>query len=141
MGLMDQISSLLGGGGAQPAAAGSNGVAQILMAMLTNPQTGGLPGLLTKFQQAGYGQAANSWVASGANQPVPPNAIEQVLGSDMLQKLAAAAGVQPQVLSQQLAEHLPATVDHLTPQGQVPQGDIKSELLAMGLKYLQTRMA
>jgi uncharacterized protein YidB (DUF937 family) len=147
MSLFEQIAGALLSSGqtATPppgTATGTGGIAQVIMALIASPQVGGLPGLMAKFQQAGLGQVASSWVSTGPNQPISPNAMQQVLGPDMLQKIAAMTGLQPQQAAQQIAEHLPATVDHLTPQGQIPQGnDISGQLMAMGMKYLQSRMA
>src|SRR5215831_2753042 len=40
----------------------------------------GLGGLLKKLEQGGLGNAANSWVGSGQNQPVSPGQLGSALG-------------------------------------------------------------
>lgn len=41
--------------------------------------SGGLGDLLKQFQQNGHGDVAKSWVGSGPNQQISPNALSQVL--------------------------------------------------------------
>lgn len=38
-------------------------------------QNGGLQGILGKFQQAGYGAQADSWVSTGQNLPTSADAL------------------------------------------------------------------
>src|ERR1700758_4281120 len=72
-----------GGGAQQPAGAapqaGSNEGAGGLLA--------GLGGLLNRLQQGGLGNATDSWVGSGQNQPVPPNKLGSALGPDVIKSL------------------------------------------------------
>lgn len=84
---------------------------------------GGLGELVEKFQRAGYGQQARSWVGTGANLPIPSEAISRVLGGDVLSKIAAQAGLSEQEASAGLTEVLPQVVDRLTPKGEVPDVD------------------
>ncbi|WP_448954471.1 YidB family protein [Labrys neptuniae] len=86
---------------------------------------GGLGGLLDKFQQAGHGDVINSWIGSGQNQQIQPGQLGQVLGQDTLNNLAQKAGVNPNDLLGQLAQHLPEIINKLTPNGRLPtQGEI-----------------
>src|SRR6185436_8606112 len=39
--------------------------------------SGGLGGLLDQFRRAGFGDQSNSWVSTGQNAPLPPDAMEQ----------------------------------------------------------------
>ena len=71
-------------------------LAPILMSMLANNSSqGGLGGLLDKFTHAGAGDAAGSWVGSGANQPVSPDQVTQALGPDVISQIAAQLGISP----------------------------------------------
>ena len=73
------------------------GLHEHLTAMLNDPRTGGITGLVQKFKAGGLGGIIASWIGTGANQPVTPQQIQSVLGADHLQ-----------------------LVDRLTPNGQVP---------------------
>jgi uncharacterized protein YidB (DUF937 family) len=80
----------------------------------------GLGGLLSKLQQGGLGNAADSWVGSGQNQPVPPNKLGSALGPDVIKSLAERSGLSEDELTQQLSQALPGLVDRLTPNGRLP---------------------
>lgn len=90
-----------------------------IVALLMN-QSGGLSGILSKLQQGGLGDAAASWVGTGANQPVSPDALGSALGPDLMGQIAQAFGGNTQQASGTLAQMLPGLIDQLTPQGQVP---------------------
>ena len=129
MGLLDSVIGALGsqasGGG------GSQGdLLNVIIGLLGQPGgganagLGGLGGLLQKFEQAGLGDVAKSWVGTGANQPVTPDQLGGVLGNDAVAGIARQLGIDPQDALGQLSHMLPQVVDKLTPQGQIPQGDI-----------------
>ena len=80
---------------------------------------GGLVDLLERFQTAGYGQAAQSWVSDEPNQPVEPGEVEQALDEDLLE-LERRTGLPRAEIVERLATGLPETVNQLTPQGRVP---------------------
>jgi uncharacterized protein YidB (DUF937 family) len=82
---------------------------------------GGLGGLLEQFTRKGYGSQANSWVGTGANEPLPPNAIDDIFGGDQLHQIAQHAGLGDDEARSGLSELLPDVVDHFTPDGQVPE--------------------
>ena len=81
---------------------------------------GGLGGLLDKLQKGGLGNAANSWIASGPNQPVSPGQLGSALGPDIIKTLAQRSGLSEEELTKQLSQALPGLVDKLTPQGRLP---------------------
>ena len=128
MGLLDSVlSGVLGGAGGQASA--SNPLIQLAGSLLSNNSAvGGLPGLVQQFEQAGLGNIVQSWIGSGQNLPVSAQQLTQVLGQGQLQQLAQAAGVDPNQVGGLLAQVLPHVVDHLTPNGQVPQGGIPAAL-------------
>lgn len=113
----------LGGGGAQAGAANSP-LASILGSLLANNgAAGGLGGLMDAFQRNGMGDVIGSWVGSGQNMPISPDALGKVLGPDVLGQLGAqAGGVSQGDLLSQLSQILPGVVDKMTPSGQAPQG-------------------
>jgi uncharacterized protein YidB (DUF937 family) len=88
---------------------------------------GGLGGLLEQLTQSGFGQQANSWVGTGANEPLPPQAWSKVLPPEQLSAIASRAGISEDEARHGLSQLVPEVVDHLTPQGQLPPAD---ELLA-----------
>ena len=105
-GLGNVLGSMLGGGSAAglPSSAG----------------LGGLGALLQGFQQAGLGDAVASWVGTGQNHAVSPSDISKVFGADGLSAIARHAGVAEDDAAGGLAALLPHVVDHLTPNGQLP---------------------
>jgi uncharacterized protein YidB (DUF937 family) len=82
--------------------------------------SGGLGELLKKFQQAGRGEAAQSWVGRGSNHPVAPEDLEAAIGADTLDQLAERTGIPRDRILAELKEHLPRTVDAMTPEGRLP---------------------
>jgi uncharacterized protein YidB (DUF937 family) len=82
---------------------------------------GGLPGLVSQFQQQGLGGVVQSWIGTGPNQPITADQLHTVLGSDTVQQMAARFGINPQDLLQKLSQVLPQAVDKMTPAGVVPQ--------------------
>jgi uncharacterized protein YidB (DUF937 family) len=82
--------------------------------------SGGLSDLLKQFQQNGQGEAANSWVGSGANKAISPNDLASALGSDKINSLIGQTGLSRDDLLQGLSQYLPQVVDAMTPQGRLP---------------------
>ncbi|HEV2097877.1 MAG TPA: YidB family protein [Stellaceae bacterium] len=132
MSLFDTIGSLLG-----KSEGSSTSVPEALLAALGS-QEGGLGGLVNQFQAAGLGDAISSWIGTGANQAVAPDTLHGILGSDLVQQIAAKTGLPVEQLLPQIAQHLPQLVDAMTPNGQVPAG---GSLLDAGLAFLKSRIA
>lgn len=80
---------------------------------------GGLGGLIDSFKKAGLGEKADSWVATGPNQPVSEPEVEKSVGSDALDALARETGLSREELLKRLAAVLPDLVDKMTPAGKV----------------------
>jgi uncharacterized protein YidB (DUF937 family) len=116
------------GGGADHA-----GMIDAAMGMINS--AGGVAGLAQKFQQSGMGDMIAAWIKTGPNPPITQQQVQQVLGSDQVQRLAQQAGISPQIASSVLASVLPTLVDKLTPNGQIPTGD--GSLLESGLNLLK----
>jgi uncharacterized protein YidB (DUF937 family) len=135
MGLFDSIL------GAVTGKTDSSGGATQLIGVLGGllAQSGGLQGLATKFSQSGQGNAFQSWVGVGENQPISGDQIRNVLGSDQIKALAAKMGVDPAQASNFLAEFLPKVVDKLTPTGKIdPAADHQQGLAALLPSLLQS---
>ena len=131
MGLLDNLAgSVLGRD-----AGASSGLAKSVMEMIGSGQGGGLNGLVQAFQQNGLGKLVESWIGTGQNLPVSPAQIQQTLGPKV-QELAQQHGMSTESVSQALSQLLPGLVDHLTPNGQLPQG---GDALAQGLAALRSK--
>jgi uncharacterized protein YidB (DUF937 family) len=128
-GLGDILGQVLGGGAQRggTSAGGGGGLEDILGGMLGGGGggggMGGLGGLLEQMARAGYGDQARSWVGTGQNQPISPDALEQIFGHGGLAEIARQAGVSESDASRGLSELLPEVVDRVTPGGQVPDLD------------------
>jgi uncharacterized protein YidB (DUF937 family) len=82
--------------------------------------SGGLNDLLKQFQEAGHGDAANSWVGHGPNKQISSNDLAKALGSDQVETLMDHSGLSREDLLASLSEHLPELVNQLTPDGRLP---------------------
>ena len=82
--------------------------------------SGGLGELVDRFRQNGHGQAADSWVGSGPNQPIGQTQLEQAIGPDILNTLSQHTGLSREELMARLTRELPAAVDKFTPEGRLP---------------------
>jgi uncharacterized protein YidB (DUF937 family) len=122
----------MGGMGAQPSP-----LLQIALQLLQ--QNGGLEGMLGKFQQAGYGAQADSWVSTGQNMPISGDVLSQVLGKGSLGQIAQQLGMSHGEAAGGLASVLPQVIDRMTPHGQVP--DDHNDIVAQALEMLTRRTA
>ena len=82
--------------------------------------SGGLGDLLKQFQQQGLGDQADSWVSNGPNKQISPGDLGSALGADQIEALTSQSGLSRDDLLQGLSKFLPDVVNHLTPDGQLP---------------------
>jgi uncharacterized protein YidB (DUF937 family) len=82
--------------------------------------SGGLGDLLNQFQQKGLGDQASSWVSNGPNRQVAPGDLANALGADQIEAIASQSGLSRDELLQGLSRYLPDVVNHLTPDGRLP---------------------
>ena len=101
------------------------------MQILQDPQHGGLNGVLDKLNQAGFADEVKSWIGTGANLPISPDALQQALGSGRLEEMARQAGLPVDQLRAELAQHLPGIIDKLSPNGHLPDNAILQQGLSM----------
>lgn len=126
MGLLDSVIGALGqgsGGGNQAA------LLQAVIAMLAQGGQGGQGGggladIVSRLQQGGLGDVVGSWVGTGQNLPVSPDQLGGALGDDLLASLSQSTGMNGGDLLGPLSQMLPQLVDQLTPNGQLPQGQL-----------------
>jgi len=121
MGLLDEVikgvaGKFLGGGGQNP-------LMDIVLGLMTNPQTGGLQGLIQTFKENGLGDAVSSWISTGENQSVSGDQIQHALGSNLIQQIAEQLGSSKTEVSGSLSSLLPQIIDRLTPNGTLPDSD------------------
>lgn len=129
MSLLDNLESM-----AMGKVVGSNPEAAAVLQLIQN-HPGGMNGLVQAFHSNGLGEVVNSWVGTGPNQSVSSDQIQQVLGSSQVQAVAQKLGVSPQEASSTLSQLLPMVMNHLTPNGAVPE---QSNLLQMGESLLSS---
>ena len=108
-GLLGQLSSSLGG-------AGADGFL-----------SGGLSELLERFKQSGQAETAESWVGTGPNKPCAPSQIEQAIGPEVLETLSTQTGLSRDELLARLSRELPDAVDKYTPEGRLPTEATKTQ--------------
>ncbi len=116
----------LGGGGQNP-------LLDIALGLITNPQTGGLEGLVQNFKNKGFEDIISSWVSTGKNLPVSGDQIQNVMGKDQILQMAKQLGASKEEVSGGLASLLPEIIDKLTPKGTLPESDA----LLQGLSNLK----
>jgi uncharacterized protein YidB (DUF937 family) len=135
MGLFDSIAGQV----AQQAASALSGspstdnnqIMTLLTGLLNNPQIGGIGGLVSAFQKNGLGDVVASWISNNTNLPISAEQIQSVLGQGPLQDVASKMGLSSGDVASALSERLPGLVDQLTPNGQLPSGDLMAQGLGM----------
>ena len=110
-GLLEGLGGLLGGAGAG------------------NILSGGLGDLVERFRQNGQGEAADSWVRKGPNQPITSGELERAIGPEVLATLSQQTGLSREELLTRLTRSLPKAVDDLTPEGRVPTENEAARLI------------
>jgi uncharacterized protein YidB (DUF937 family) len=91
--------------------------------------SGGLGDLLKQLQQSGHGETANSWVGTGQNKPIAPGDLAKALGADQINGLMSQTGLSRDELLSGLSQQLPEAINHLTPNGRLPNEDEVSDRL------------
>lgn len=123
MALLPVVLSMLAsrGGGSRGGGGGLGDIlGQVLGGGTPSGAGGGLGGLLKQMQRAGFGDQARSWVSTGQNMPISPDAFGQIFGEGGLEEIARRANLTPQQTSEGLSQLLPEVVDRVTPDGQEP---------------------
>jgi uncharacterized protein YidB (DUF937 family) len=100
---------------------GTGALSDILSQVLGKTDLGSIGGLLQQLQQSGLGSQVASWLGNGANLPVSVDQLKDALGDQHLRQLATQLGLPVDQLLNQLSEHLPSAVDHMSPGGTLEQ--------------------
>ncbi len=96
---------------------------QMLLAYITNKDTGGIAGFLTKLSASGLGNIAHSWLGGGAGvQAVSSSQIESLFGGQggLLSGITSKLGIGGSTASSALGFLLPMVIGKLTPGGSIP---------------------
>ena len=120
---MDDLSKLSTSLGTSGGAAAADPAALVGLSGAIQ-QSGGLDALVGKLRQGGLGTEVDSWVSTGANDPVDPQRLGQALGPDTVQQLSAGSGIDMGSLLPLLAMFLPQIIDMLTKGGSTPAGGL-----------------
>ena len=105
-----------------------NGLMEAVLGLINN-NPGGLSGLVQAFKDKGLADVAASWVSTGKNLPISPEQIQSVLGNAQVREIAQKLGLSEEAASSQLSQMLPTAVDKLTPEGQIPSGDLLTQAM------------
>ena len=73
--------------------------------------------LIDQLKAGGLASEVESWIGTGANKPVSPEALGQALGPQTVQQLSSSSGLSIPQLLPQLAALIPLIINHLTPNG------------------------
>jgi uncharacterized protein YidB (DUF937 family) len=117
----DLIGGVLKGLAGQQGQAGGGGLGGMLGQVLGNTDMRSLGGLLDQLQKSGLGPQVSSWLGNGANLPVSVDQLRSALGDDTIRQISQTLGLPVDQLLNQLSQHLPATVDKLSPNGTLEQ--------------------
>ena len=108
-------------------------VTKMLLAYMTQKDTGGLAGFLEKFKAAGLGPIIQSWLGGGPSaQPITNSQVETVLGASggLLSMITARLGVNRDHVTSAIGYLLPTIVGRLTPGGSIPSS-LPAEAIAL----------
>ncbi|OOR87729.1 hypothetical protein B0181_09750 [Moraxella caviae] len=122
------LGGLLGGVGNRSAAGGLGGAlggnkSALLLALLPVvlsfiQQNGGLSGVLSKFNNSGLGNKAQSWVNIDTdNDGIDAGDVARLFGDDKINEVCQSTGASQDEVCQGIAELLPEVMNELTPQG------------------------
>ena len=133
-GLGGLLGGLFGGSATPRGAAPGGSLGDVMGGLLGGGAAGGvlangLGNLVRDLQNSGQGRAVQSWVGTGPNQAITPEALEDALGPQAIDALAKQTGMNRDDLLEGLAQHLPDVVDHLTPQGRLPTEQETSRMM------------
>ena len=103
-------------------------------------ESGGLNGLLEKFQASGLGETAASWVGTGANQDISPDQLRSALGNETIEHFASKMGLQGGQIMPLLAQFLPVIIDQLTPSGAIDDNKPSADRLQQTLTAVIQRV-
>lgn len=90
-----------------------------------------LGAVVSKMQQGGLGSIVASWLGKGANEPISPDAVTDLVSADKIQAFASQFGLSENSAKNAIASALPAMVDNASPDGSLLD-DILGNLGGLG---------
>lgn len=87
--------------------------------------------VVSKMQQVGLGSIVASWLGKGANEPISPDAVTDLVSADKIQAFASQFGLSENIAKNAIASALPAMVDNASPDGSLLD-DILGNLGGLG---------
>ncbi len=94
-----------------------------LLALMTNQETGGFGGFVSRFNDAGLGDTVTSWITGGDNAAISDEEVKTAIGSETVGVIAEQVGIPEDKATSAIAYMLPQVVDRLTPDGEVPNDE------------------
>ena len=130
MGLFDELGQVAGivgqgqgqGEDGQPQGQATPQGAIGAVLQMIQSQPGGVAGVVQQFEQGGLGGVAQSWLSNSQNHPVSPDQVQNTLGDGAVGQVASQLGVSNGEAAGHIAQFLPQIMDHLSPNGQPPEG-------------------
>lgn len=120
MSILDTMKQMISGEASADATATPNPILGHVADLVNNPETGGFQGLMSKFQSNGLGDLMNSWMG-GSDGSITADQISNVIGRDRLASIGAKLGIQPEEVSNLVAQHLPDVISKLSPKTRLDQ--------------------
>ena len=131
--LNDVLKSFLTNNNNANSAQAGQGDVLITAAMAMLEKAGGIQGVMEKIQKSGMGDIVASWVGTGQNESITPDQITQALGQENIQVITKQVNIPVEQSGNLLSELLPALIDRLTPDGQVPD---QNQMATLGKNVL-----
>lgn len=133
MSLFTEIVQRLAGSDADSAQRQTRTLAESLLDMLQDENTGGIEGIRNRAQRLGLGDIVSSWIGTGQNRSISSDQLIEILGRDRVEALSQRAGIPASQGANVLSQFLPELLDKLTPEGRAPE---KSQMSTLGKAVL-----
>jgi nucleoid-associated protein YgaU len=131
--LFTEIVQRLAGSDADSAQRQTRTLAESLLDMLQDENTGGIEGIKNRAQGLGLGNIVSSWIGTGQNRSISSDQLVEILGRDRVEALSQRAGIPASQGANVLSQFLPELLDKLTPEGRAPE---KSQMSTLGKAVL-----
>jgi len=128
MGLLDDVLGMAGMGNTSQSQQHAGAVSMILN-YINSPQVGGIAGLQKMFEEKGLGNIISSWISTGQNLPISANQLQNVLHGGALENMASKSGIDVSQLASLFSQLMPHAVDQMTPNGQIPDPNVFSQMM------------
>lgn len=117
----DKLGELLSGKRSAPSDPNNPQASGNILDQVIGSASSGLADLLERFRNAGKGEAVDSWVKQGPNEPINEGDVAMAIDDETMEALVRQTGMSREDILSRLAADLPETVDELTPDGRLPE--------------------